>query len=140
MANSHLAHAAFQQVFTGPRWDTLAAAGARPQRPLWASTGVKDPAYPDTRYVAELVIPGTVNTMPEQTLRAFADHGEIPTSPTITLTAAAQAQIVFDDLVRVGINLTEVFLALENEGVAKFVTSWAELTATVADQLSRAQP
>ena len=101
---------------------------------------MKDPAYPDTRYVTELVLPGTVNTMPDKTLHAFADHGETPTTPADITTAASQARQVFHDVTKVGIDLTEVFLALENDGVAKFVASWDELADTVADQLSRARP
>ena len=77
IANSRLAYAAFQEVFSGERWDALAAKGAKAQRPLWASTGVKNPDYPDTMYVTELVVADTVNTMPEKTLQAFADHGEV---------------------------------------------------------------
>ncbi|HEU5242562.1 MAG TPA: transaldolase, partial [Ornithinibacter sp.] len=96
VANARLAYQAFEEVFSTPRWETLAAAGAHPQRPLWASTGVKDPAYPDTMYVTELVAPGVVNTMPEKTLEATADHGEI-TGDTVT-GAYAEASTVLDDL------------------------------------------
>ena len=78
IANARLAYQHYERMLSSPRWAALAAAGARPQRPLWASTSVKDPAYPDTRYVTDLVAPGVVNTMPEATLRAVADHGEIP--------------------------------------------------------------
>jgi transaldolase len=136
VANSRLAYAAYQEVFAGPRWEALAAKGARVQRPLWASTGVKNPDYPDTLYVTELVVDGTVNTMPEKTLRAFADHGEVH-GDRVTGTAA-QAQEVFDALERAGIDLTEVFVALEDEGVDKFEKSWAELGETVSGQLSGA--
>jgi transaldolase len=136
VANSRLAYAAYQEVFSGPRWEALAAKGARVQRPLWASTGVKNPDYPDTLYVTELVVDGTVNTMPEKTLRAFADHGEVD-GDRVTGTAA-QAQEVFDALERVGVNLTEVFVVLEDEGVDKFEKSWAELGETVSGQLSGA--
>ena len=78
VANARLAYQHYERVFSSPRWAALRAAGARPQRPLWASTSVKDPAYPDTRYVTDLVWPGVVNTMPEATLRAVADHGQVP--------------------------------------------------------------
>jgi transaldolase len=137
VANSRLAYAAFQEVFSGERWRRLAEQGARPQRPLWASTGVKNPAYPDTLYVTELVVADTVNTMPEKTLRAFADHGEV-LGDRVTGTAA-EAQHVFDELQRLGMDLTDVFVTLENEGVDKFDASWEELTSTVREQLDAAK-
>jgi transaldolase len=133
VANSRLAYAAFQETFTGGRWDNLAKLGAVPQRPLWASTGVKNPDYSDTLYVTELVVADTVNTMPEKTLKAFADHGE-PQGDRVT-GKGAEAQEVFDALERVGIDLTDVFLALENEGVDKFEKSWGELQDSVKGQL-----
>ena len=137
VANSRLAYAAFQEVFSGERWEALAAKGARAQRPLWASTGVKNPDYPDTLYVTELVVADTVNTMPEKTLRAFGDHGVLE-GDRVTGTAA-EAQEVFDALERAGIDLTDVFLVLENEGVDKFDKSWSELAGTVKDQLDGAR-
>ncbi|MBW4720933.1 transaldolase [Saccharothrix obliqua] len=137
IANARLAYAAFQETFRGERWEALAAAGARAQRPLWASTGVKDPAYSDTRYVDELVVADTVNTMPEKTLQAVADHGRI-TGDTVT-GRAAQAQEVFDGLAEVGIDLDDVFAVLETEGVDKFEKSWAELLDTVTGQLNQAK-
>ncbi|MEV0679469.1 transaldolase [Actinosynnema sp. NPDC050436] len=137
IANARLAYAAYEETFQGERWEALAAAGARPQRPLWASTGVKDPAYSDTRYVDELVVAGTVNTMPEKTLQAVADHGKI-TGDTVT-GRAAQAQEVFDGLTEVGIDLDDVFVVLETEGVDKFEKSWAELLETVTGQLDQAK-
>jgi transaldolase len=119
-----LAYAAYQQVFeTEPRYTALRAAGARAQRPLWASTGVKNTAYPDTMYVAELVAPNTVSTIPEPTLEAVADHGVI-VSDTVT-GKATQAQKVFDRLTAVGIDLPNVFAALEDDGVSKFAASWS---------------
>jgi transaldolase len=133
VANSRLAYAAYQEVFTGRRWAELQAQGAVPQRPLWASTGVKNPDYSDTLYVTGLVVADTVNTMPEKTLLAFADHGETE-GDTVTGTAA-ESQQVFDRLQAVGIDLTDVFLALENEGVDKFEKSWTELEQTVQGQL-----
>ena len=137
LANARLAYGAYQEVFqVGSRWPTLAESGAKPQRPLWASTGVKNPNYPDTLYVTELVGPNTVNTMPEKTMDAVADHGEIR-GDTVSNTSA-EAQQVFDALQAVGIDLTEVFLALENEGVEKFEASWAELAETVQGQLGGA--
>ena len=137
IANSRLAYAAFQEVFSGERWDALAAKGAKAQRPLWASTGVKNPEYSDTMYVTELVVADTVNTMPEKTLQAFADHGEVQ-GDRVTGTAT-QAQEVFDALERVGIDLTDVFLVLEDEGVDKFEKSWTELGDTVTGQLEQAR-
>ncbi|GAA3234731.1 transaldolase [Pseudonocardia petroleophila] len=137
VANSRLAYAAFQDVFSGERWEALAAKGAKVQRPLWASTGVKNPDYPDTLYVTELVVADTVNTMPEKTMQAFADHGEVH-GDRVTGTAA-EAQEVFDALERVGIDLTDVFLTLEDEGVEKFEKSWSELGDTVQGQLDGAR-
>ena len=127
VANARLAYAAYEEVFVGgKRFGALAEAdGARVQRPLWASTGVKNPDYSDTLYVTELVAPNTVNTMPEKTIDAVADHGVV-TGDTITGTGAA-AQEVFDELDAVGIDLPDVFLVLENEGVEKFEKSWQEL-------------
>jgi transaldolase len=123
VANARLAYAAYQQIFEGePRYTALRAAGARVQRPLWASTGVKNSAYPDTMYVTELVAPNTVSTIPEATLEAVADHGVI-TGDTMTGTAA-QAQEVFDRLGAVGIDLPNVFAVLEEDGVGKFTESW----------------
>jgi transaldolase len=137
IANSRLAYAAYQEVFSSQRWRKLAEQGARPQRPLWASTGVKNPDYPDTLYVAELVVADTVNTMPEKTLRAFAEHGEVR-GDRVSGTAD-QAQRVFDELDRLGLDLRDVFLTLENEGVQKFDASWDELTETVRGQLEAAK-
>jgi transaldolase len=137
VANSRLAYAAFEEVFQGKRWAALTAQGAKPQRPLWASTGVKNPDYSDTMYVTELVVADTVNTMPEKTLLAFADHGEVE-GDQVTGTAA-QAQEVFDALERVGVDLTDVFLTVEDEGVQKFEASWQELLDTVKGQLDAAK-
>jgi transaldolase len=138
VANAQLAYAAYQEVFVGgDRYAKLANDGARVQRPLWASTGVKNPDYSDTLYVTELVAPNTVNTMPEATLDAVADHGVI-TGDTVTGTAAA-AQEVFDKLAAIGIDLTDVFLVLENEGVQKFEESWTELLDETQKQLHSAK-
>ena len=133
VANARLAYAAYEQVFGGPQFANLKAEGARVQRPLWASTGVKNPDYPDTLYVTELVAADTVNTMPEKTLEAVADHGQI-TGDTISGTAAA-AQAVFDELSAVGIDLDDVFNLLEVEGVEKFEKSWGELLEATQGQL-----
>ncbi|ONI90318.1 transaldolase [Saccharothrix sp. ALI-22-I] len=137
IANAVLAYAAFEETFKGARWEALTADGARAQRPLWASTGVKDTKYSDTRYVDQLVVADTVNTMPEKTLHAVADHGKIE-GDTVS-GRAAQAQQVFDDLVGVGIDLDDVFVVLETEGVDKFEKSWAELLETVTGQLNQAK-
>jgi transaldolase len=137
VANSRLAYAAYEEVFSSDRWKALEAKGARKQRPLWASTGVKNPDYSDTLYVTELVVADTVNTMPEKTMLAFADHGEVH-GDRVTGTAG-EAQGVFDELERAGVDLTDVFLALEDEGVEKFEKSWSELGDTVTGQLQQAR-
>ncbi len=130
VANARLAHQAYEEMTAGPRWQALAAAGAHPQRPLWASTGVKNPAYPDTLYVSELVIAGTVNTMPGTTLAAFADHGTLPAhAPAPDGYAAAAAH--FAALERAGVDFADVTDALEREGLAKFEDSWTDLGASV---------
>jgi transaldolase len=137
VANARLAYAAFQEIFEGgQRFQALKAGGAQVQRPLWASTGVKNPDYSDTLYVTELVAPHTVNTMPEKTIDAVADHGNV-TGDTVSGTGAA-AQEVFDKLSAVGVDLTDVFLVLENEGVEKFVESWTELLTETQKQLGSA--
>jgi transaldolase len=133
IANARLAYQHYEQVFTGDRWQSLADDGARPQRPLWASTGVKDPAYDDTRYVVELVAPGVVNTMPEATLEAVADHGKI-VGDTIH-GHYEEAQQVLDRLAAIGIDYDDVVETLEREGVEKFETSWAQLLESVQHQL-----
>lgn len=134
IANARLAYQLFEQKFAGPEWAELAAAGAHPQRPLWASTGVKDPNYDDTRYVVELVAPNTVNTAPEKTIDAVADHGVIRGN-TIEGTYGA-ASSTFSALEAVGVDLPDVFAVLESEGVDKFIKSWEELQATVAKSLA----
>ena len=138
VANARLAYATYQQESATPRWARLTEAGARPQRPLWASTGVKNPMYPDTKYVTELIAPGVVNTMPEKTLLALVDHGEVPGDQVSG--TAEQAQRTFDELTDVGIDLDDVFVVLEREGVQKFDASWVELGETVAAQLAKAAP
>ncbi|MGR7026683.1 transaldolase [Geodermatophilus sp. URMC 62] len=132
LANAQLAYQAYEEVFSSDRWKALEAKGARPQRPLWASTGVKNPEYTDTLYVSELIAPGTVNTMPEKTMKAYADHGEAGTPVQKTYDdAAATMQAIAD----AGVDLDDVFRVLEDEGVQKFVDSWDELTASVREQL-----
>ncbi|MFC4010286.1 transaldolase [Nonomuraea purpurea] len=133
VANARLAYAAYEDVMNSERWQRLRAAGARPQRPLWASTGVKNPEYSDTLYVDQLVAPGTVNTMPEKTLDSVADHANI-TGDTVrpfyedawnTMAALKEAGIDYDDVVKV----------LEEEGVEKFEASWNELLESVRKNL-----
>jgi len=133
LANARLAYELFERRFAEQRAQELIAAGANVQRPLWASTGVKDPALPDTLYVTELVAPGTVNTMPAKTLEATFDHGII-TGDTVTGNYA-DAHRVFDDLAAVGIDVPDVTQVLEDEGVEKFIVSWHELQDTVAAAL-----
>ncbi|HWI42071.1 MAG TPA: transaldolase [Nocardioides sp.] len=137
IANARLAYAAFEEVLSSDRWKPLADAGANVQRPLWASTGVKNPDYPDTLYVSDLVVADTVNTMPEKTLEAFADHGEV-TGDQVT-GKSAEAQQVFDQLAAAGVDLDDVFLVLEQEGVDKFKGSWTELVETVEGQMEKAR-
>ncbi|MFJ3669797.1 transaldolase [Streptomyces sp. NPDC090106] len=133
LANARLAYEAYEDVFASARWQKLETAGANRQRPLWASTGVKDPAYKDTLYVDELVAPGTVNTMPEATLNAAADHGEI-TGDTVTGDyAGARADLAA--VQALGISYDEVVQQLEDEGVAKFEVAWNDLLATVTKSL-----
>ena len=135
VANARLAYQAFEETFSTRRWQTLADAGANVQRPLWASTGVKNEDYKDTMYVVDLVAARTVNTMPAKTLDAVADHGHI-TGDTITGNYE-QAHRVLDELEQVGVSYTKVVKLLEEEGVQKFVDSWDELLETVQDQLDQ---
>lgn len=128
IANARLAWFAFLDTLAGPRWASLAS-WAHPQRPLWASTGVKDPTYDDTRYVIELVAPGCVNTMPEPTLNAVRDHG-VFRGDTVTGTQPASRDELAA-LVPLGIDLRAVFADLEADGVQKFIDAWEQLRATV---------
>ncbi|MDN5795993.1 MAG: transaldolase [Intrasporangium sp.] len=136
LANARLAYEAFEEVFATPRWKSLEAEGARVQRPLWASTGVKDPAFPDTLYVTELVAPDVVNTMPEKTLEAAADHGDIH-GDTVTGTYD-ESRAVLDSLEHLGISYTSVVDLLEDEGVAKFEKAWDELGEGVKAEMAKA--
>src|SRR5690625_3705314 len=124
LSNARLAYAAFEEVFTdtNDRWEALVEKGATVQRPLWASTGVKNPDYPDTLYITGLVGAGTVNTMPEKTMEAFADHGEVD-GDTVS-GRGAESQEHFDALAAAGIDVADVFVLLEREGVQKFDVSW----------------
>jgi transaldolase len=136
IANARLAYEAFEEVFGSERFVSLRERGAHPQRPLWASTGVKDPAYPDTLYVTELVVADTVNTMPEKTLQAFADHGEVEGDRVTGRYDEARQVIV--DLEAKGIGYDEVVAKLEKEGLEKFDASWAELLDSVRSELEKA--
>lgn len=136
IANARLAYEIHRDTLASDRWKALEARGARPQRPLWASTGVKNPDYPDTLYVTELVAPGVVNTMPEKTLEAVADHGEI-TGDTIT-GSYDEARATLDTFARLGGDLAEVTRSLEEDGLGKFEASWDELLQTVRDGLDGA--
>ena len=130
IANARLAYQHYEQVLSSARWAALRAAGARPQRPLWASTSVKDPAYPDTRYVTSLVAPGVVNTMPEATLRAVADHGRVPADSIHG--HYDEAHQVLGRLRAVGIDLDEVMQGLEDSAVSTFDASWDQLGEQLA--------
>jgi transaldolase len=136
VANARLAYQAYEEVFSTSRWQVLAGEGAKTQRPLWASTGVKDPAYPDTLYVTELVAVDTVNTMPEKTLNAVADHGDI--TGDAVRAHYDDAAAVLDALAAIGVSYQDVVETLESEGVVKFEKSWSELLTDVQSQLTAA--
>ena len=138
IANAQLAYRLFEQEFATDRAKALLAAGANPQRPLWASTGVKDPSLPDTLYVTELAVAGVVNTMPEKTLEATFDHA--PLHGDAVTGSYADAQKVLDDLAAVGVDYDDVTALLEKEGVEKFIASWNELLDTVTAALEAARP
>jgi transaldolase len=124
VANAKLAYRHYRETFTGPRWEFLASKGATPQRVLWASTSTKNPAYPDTKYVEELIGPDTVNTMPEETIMAYQDHG----NPEPRLERGLdEAQRVFEELANAGVDYDDVTETLEREGVEKFAASFDEL-------------
>jgi transaldolase len=125
VANAKLAYEHFQRAFAGPRWDFLAGKGANPQRPLWASTSTKNPDYRDVLYVEELIAPLTVNTMPEETIRAFQEHGEL--RGNTALEGWDEAHELLDTLAAVGVDYDDVTQTLELEGVQKFADSFEEL-------------
>jgi transaldolase len=132
VANAVLAYQAYEEVVSSDRWKALEAQGAAAQRPLWASTGVKNPEYSDTLYLSELIAPGTVNTMPEKTMMAYADHG---TPGTPVQKAYDDAAAVLQSVRDAGVDLDDVFRVLEEEAVQKFVDSWDELTESVRTEL-----
>ena len=135
VANARLAYELYEQKLATPRWAALAAKGARVQRPLWASTSTKDPAYPDTLYVVDLVTRDTVNTMPEATLHATAEHGVLE-GDTVHGTYE-ESRKLFADLEALGISYADVVKVLEDEGVAKFAVSWNEMLETIRTELSK---
>ena len=137
IANARLAYERYEKVFSSDRWQALADAGAHPQRPLWASTSTKNPEYRDVMYVEELIAPGVVNTMPEATIHAFADHGEVR-GDTIT-PYYDDARQVLEQLEALGIDYDDVVDTLEREGVEKFAVSWNELLEGVAKSLEAAR-
>jgi transaldolase len=137
VANARLAYQAYEEVIGSDRWQSLESAGAHRQRPLWASTSVKDPDLPDTMYVTELVAPDTVNTMPEATIEATADHAEI-TGDSVTGNYA-DAQEVLDRMERVGISYDDVVKVVENDGVDKFEKAGQEMVDTVSAALEQAK-
>ena len=136
VANALVAYGAFDEVFGSDRWRLLEEAGAHRQRPLWASTGVKNPDYDDTLYVRDLVVPDSVNTMPEKTLEAFADHGEV--RGDVVTGKAGEGRAVLTRLTELGIDWEDVLVVLETEGVDKFKKSWFELVETVQGQMDKA--
>ncbi|HEY9391923.1 MAG TPA: transaldolase [Mycobacteriales bacterium] len=139
IANARLAYHHYERAFASDRWKALRAAGARPQRPLWASTSTKDPAYSDTRYVVDLVTDGVINTMPEPTIEAMVDHGELRGDTVRGPELVGQAQAVLDGLAQVGVDYDDVVQVLEDEGVQKFADSWTGVFETVRGQLDTAK-
>jgi len=137
IANARMAYHHYQEVFSGPRWSYLAGKGARPQRVLWASTSVKNPDYPDTLYVEELIGPDTVNTMPEETIEAYQDHGR--PQPRLG-SGLSEAENVFDDLEGAGVDYDDVTETLEREGVEKFAESFDELMSALAHKRQALAP
>jgi transaldolase len=134
LANARLAYELYEQKSATPRWEALKVRGARAQRPLWASTSTKDPAFSDTLYVTELVAPGIVNTMPEATIRATADHGELH-GDTIAGTYD-ESRRVFEQLAELGVHYDDVVAVLEDEGVQKFAASWSQLLDTITNEMA----
>ncbi|MGD0595646.1 MAG: transaldolase family protein, partial [Acidimicrobiales bacterium] len=134
VAQARLAYETFERRFSGPRWEALASRGARVQRPLWASTSTKNPAYPDLAYVDTLVAPHTVNTMPEETVEKVIDHGVVSVMGPREL---AESKRLLDDLARVGVDLEDVARVLEDEGVASFAKSFDELIERLADKVAQ---
>ena len=132
---ARLCHEAYVNAMSSERWKTLAGYGARPQRPLWASTGTKSDDYRDTLYVEELVTKGTVNTMPEKTMQAFADHGEVKGDTVVG--TYDESRTIMQAVEAEGVDMLDVFRVLGDEGVTKFIEPWEELMTTLQDQLDK---
>jgi transaldolase len=132
VAQAKMAYELFQSRFSGPRWDALARAGAHVQRPLWASTSTKNPAYPDLLYVDNLIGPDTVNTMPDSTVEAFVDHGTV--ARTVDQDVAGARHLLEEELPEAGIDMASVSQTLEQEGVSTFVKSYDELIQSLSDK------
>jgi len=130
IANARAAYGLFLETFAGERWESLSSRGARIQRPLWASTSTKDPAYPDTMYIDELVVANTVNTVPVTTIEAYQDHGN-PQPPAFGNAEIAEAGATLESLAAVGIDYDDVVQVLEDEGVEKFAVSYRELLDSI---------
>jgi transaldolase len=137
IANARLAYRHYQETFSGPRWEFLAGKGARPQRVLWASTSTKNPAYPDTIYVEQLIGPETINTMPEETLSAYQDHGD--PQPRL-MEGLEDAERTFSELARAGVDYDDVTETLEREGVEKFSASFDELLEALGEKWKSLTP
>jgi transaldolase len=137
VANAQMAYGLFLERFSGPRWEALASRGARVQRPLWASTSSKNPAYPDTIYVDSLIGPNTVNTMPDATLDAFDDHGTLARTIDADVEGARK---VLADLAEVGVDIDDVTRQLEDEGVASFTKSFDELIGSLESKAQAITP
>jgi transaldolase len=137
VANAHLAYARYEEQFAGDRWQKLEERGAKRQRPLWASTGTKDPAYSDVLYVENLIAPGVVNTMPLATIEAFADHGDVEKATDVDL---AEDERVFREAAEAGVDIDRVTSELEREGVESFMDSYRELTDCIQGKLRQVEP
>jgi transaldolase len=134
IANAHRAYARYRERFADGRWLALREAGARPQRPLWASTGTKDPAYSDVLYVEKLIAPDVINTMPDATLRAFADHGNVGRALSVDAEAAAETLLLADGA---GVDVGAITASLEREGVRSFCDSYDELIHCIESKTER---
>jgi len=131
IAVAQQAYRAYRQLLASPRWRKLAAAGAQPQRLLWASTGTKDPSAPDTLYITSLAAPDTINTMPEKTLRAFADHGRIE---GVMAEDGGDCDAMIERIGRAGVDARTLAAQLQKEGAQAFVKSWNELLQRIAEK------
>jgi transaldolase len=137
VANAHLAYQRYERRFAGDRWEALERRGAKRQRPLWASTGTKDPAYSDVLYVENLIAPGVVNTMPLDTIEAFADHGDVQKAVEVDF---SEDERVIREAAEAGVDLDRVTSELEREGVESFMASYRELIDCIEGKLRQVQP